>query len=280
MKQWRVWVMVGVLAVTVFTLIHLGMHASNLDRLFREQVPVGEPGRPLVVLAVVAPFTIILVASLLASAIPRSSTAATYGGAWLVYSSLLSQALLSMSGAFLLIFPLTLPAEAMTRWLHPDRWHLPVHYTSTHEPVVIGLISVGFALIVIGLVEVLRARRQNHFATEGLYATIRHPQHLGIILWTLGFALWGASPIDLTLWFMVSYVFVCLGMHEERKLIERFDGEYQRYQQRVMFMPPFVPFRGPIHIDTGRQLGLMVGVLVLGIAAIMGLFYLVAIPAY
>lgn len=277
-RSWRAWVMVGLLAAAAFILVHLGLRLFGLERLFQAQLPVGDPARNPVMLALMAPFAIVLIVSLLVSATSRSSTAVAYGGTWLVYSSLLAQALLSMTGAFLLIFPLMLGMMPLTQWLHPQRWLLPLHYTSAHEPVVLGLIAVGFALIVIGLTELLRATRLGRPATEGLYASLRHPQHLGIVLWTLGFALWGASPIDLTIWFLVTYVFVCLGIYEEGKLVARFDGEYQRYQQRTRFMPPLVPLRGQIRIDTGKQLGLMAGVLVLGVIAILGLFYLVGVP--
>lgn len=119
-------------------------------------------------------------------------------------------------------------------------------------------------------------------ATAGLYAPLRHPQHLGIILWTLGFALWGASPVDLIVWFIVSYVFICLGIHEEGKLMEAFGHEYEDYRRRVMFMPPFVPVKGPVfpHGGNGRELSLMTGVFVLGIAVIVVLFYLHGVPSY
>jgi protein-S-isoprenylcysteine O-methyltransferase Ste14 len=218
MNQWQSRLAVTVIAAVAFVLIRSSLYVSGLDRLFHEQIPVHTPGRSLTLLALVAPFAVILLASLLTSAIARTSTAVAYGVSWLVYASLLSQALLSMSGAFLLILPLMIPLNAMTGWLHPNKWCLPVHYTSAQEPVVLGLISVGLALIVVGIVDLLRARRHNRLATNGLYTSLRHPQHLGIILWTLGFALWGASPIDLVVWFIVSYVFVCLGMHEEGKL--------------------------------------------------------------
>jgi hypothetical protein len=46
-------------------------------------------------------------------------------------------------------------------------------------------------------------------------------------------------------------MFVCLGIHEEEKLVERFGGEYEDYRQRVMFMPSFIPVRGEF-IDATR----------------------------
>jgi protein-S-isoprenylcysteine O-methyltransferase Ste14 len=280
-KYCRAWLAVLVLAVITFILVRIGLRQFHLDVLFREQIAVHTPGRSMVVLAVVTPFALVLLASLLTSAAARASTAVAYSGSWLIYASLLSQALLAMSGAFLLIFPLVLPVEAMTRWLHPDRWYLPVHYTSAHEPVVVALISLGFALIVIGLIDVLKARRHHHLATEGLYAIARHPQHLGIVLWTLGFALWGASPIDLIFWFIVSYVFVCLGIHEEGTLVERPGSEYQHYQTQVRFMPPLVPIRGPLlpRGGTGKEIGIMGALFLAGIALIMLLFGMVGVSA-
>jgi protein-S-isoprenylcysteine O-methyltransferase Ste14 len=283
MKQWQSWLAVIVLAALAFVLIHLGLRAFGLETLFQEQIPVGTPGRSLVVLAIVAPFGIVLLASLLGSTIARSSTLVAYIGSWIVYASLLSQALLSMSGAFLLILPLILPVAALTGWVNLDPAHkgyLPIHYTAAHEPVVTGLVSIGFALIVVGLVEIVRAKRRRGLATGGLYASMRHPQHLGIVLWTLGFALWGASVTDLVIWFIVSYIFVCLAVHEEGQLVDRFDGQYEDYRQRTLFMPPLIPIRGSLlpHGGTGKELGLFAGMFVAGVAVILLIFYVVGVP--
>ncbi len=200
-----------------------------------------------------------------------------------MYFSLLSQALLAMSGAFLLIFPLFWPVEAITRVLgfHPaQRGFLPLQYSGAHEPIVTALVALGFALVIVGLVEVLRARRTCRLATAGVYAVMRHPQHLGIVLWALGFALWGASVIDLAIWFIVSYVFVCLGIHEEAKLVERFGVAYQEYQTRVRFMPPLVPIKKPLlpRGGTGREVGAMLLAFAAGLAAILLLFYSFGVP--
>jgi uncharacterized membrane protein len=283
MKQWQAWLAVAVLALIAYAAIHFVLRAFGLDTLFHEQIPVHTPGRSLVILAVVTPFGILLAASLLGSAAARSSSIGVYAGSWLVSFSLLSQALLAMSGAFLLIFPLIWPVEAITRSLgfHPaQKGYLPIKYTPAHEPVVTALIALGFGLIVIGLIEVVRASRDGRLATTGLYSAMRHPQHLGIILWTLGFALWGASVVDLVIWFIASYVFVGLGMHEEGKLAARFDGEYERYRTTVRFMPPFLPSRGPLlpHGGTGREIGVMALLFFTGVAVVLLGFYFVGVP--
>ena len=81
-RSWHSWLIVAALAAAAFILIRFGLHASGLDSLFREQLPVGAPGRALVILAAVVPFAIALLASLLASAIARSLTAVMYAGSW------------------------------------------------------------------------------------------------------------------------------------------------------------------------------------------------------
>ncbi len=283
MKQWQSWLAVTVLAAIAFILVRLGLRAFDLDILFHQQIPLAAPGRSLVLVGLVTPFGIVLVASLLGSAIARSSTLGVYMGSWVIYASLLSQALLAMSGAFLLILPLMLPVERITYWLglHPaHKGYLPIHYAPAHEPVVIGLTAIGFAVIVVGLVQVVRAKGRSSLTTAGLYATMRHPQHLGIILWTLGFALWGASVIDMVIWFIVSYAFVLLAMHEEGKLIERFGGGFEDYRKQVMFMPPFIPVKGSLlpHGGTGRETGMMAGLFVVGLVAVLLLFYAIGVP--
>ncbi len=283
MNQWRSWLAVLGLASIAYGAMHSGLRAFGLETLFREQIPVGTPGRSLGVLALVAPFVIVLAASLFGSAVGRSSRLGVYAASWLVYFSLLSQALLAMSGAFLLVLPLFWPVEAATRALgfHPaQRGYLPLQYSAAHEPVVTALVALGFALVVVGLAEVLRAARAERLATDGLYASMRHPQHLGIVLWTLGFALWGASVIDLVIWFLASYVFVCLGIHEEGTVVEQFGDAYQDYRARVRFMPPFVPVKGPLlpRGGTGRELGAMALTFVAGLAIILLLFHLLGVP--
>ncbi len=69
---------VALIAVAAFILIRLGLHASGLDRLFIGRIPVHTAGRSLTLLAVVVPFAIVLLASLLTSAM-RGPDGVAYG---------------------------------------------------------------------------------------------------------------------------------------------------------------------------------------------------------
>jgi protein-S-isoprenylcysteine O-methyltransferase Ste14 len=282
-RRWLSWLAVFIISIIIFTLIHAWLREFDLDILFQQQLPLGAPGRSLVILAIMAPFGIALLISIIGSVIARSATLAAYAGSWIVYASLLSQTLLSMSGAWLLIFPLILPVEAIIRWLnfHPaHKGYLPIRYTIAHEAMVTALIAVGFAIFVVGIIEILRAKRQERLAVEGLYVSMRHPQHLGIILWTLGFALWGASITDLAIWYIVSSIFVLLAIHEEGKLIESYGTAYEDYRRHTLFMPPFLPIRGSLlpHGGTGRECGLIASLFIIGIVVILLVFYILGVP--
>ena len=62
--------------------------------------------------------------------------------------------------------------------------------------------------------------------------------------------------------------------------MEHFGGGYEDYPQRVMFMPLFIPVRGLLLRDggTGREMGMMVGLFVVGVVVALLLFYTVGVP--
>ncbi len=81
-------------------------------------------------------------------------------------------------------------------------------------------------------------------------------------------------------WFMVivaaslAYVLVLLAWQEERSLAKRFGAEYDTYRQSTPFMLPFVPKRGVLLGDgSDREIAALVGLYVVGVALIVGLFY-------
>jgi protein-S-isoprenylcysteine O-methyltransferase Ste14 len=89
-----------------------------------------------------------------------------------------------------------------------------------------------------GLPELSRRRYPGKLLTEGVYAKIRHPRYIEVLLWTLGYALF-ANYLAVYIAFLVAipglYLVVVL---EERELRERFGAEYDEYCRRV---PRFVP---------------------------------------
>jgi protein-S-isoprenylcysteine O-methyltransferase Ste14 len=204
----------------------------------------------------------------------------TFLGTWLSYAALTGQIILSMSGTWLLIFPLVLPLQPLERWLGLNRTgFMPIRGTPVQDIVVPTLIALGFAITIVGLVQIVTATKRKSLATHGLYATMRHPQHLGIILWALGFALWGSHYLDFLIWFTLIYVLVLLAWHEEGKLEKQFGEDYLAYQGNTLFMIPFVPKRGILfRISNGKEIASLIGIFVIGIAAIFCVFYFFSVP--
>ncbi|MGH7772499.1 MAG: methyltransferase family protein [Candidatus Binatia bacterium] len=98
------------------------------------------------------------------------------------------------------------------------------------------LIVLGFWIFSLGWKEIYRGRGE--LVTTGLYAIMRHPQYLGLIL------IVGAFPIRwptllmlfLTPFFIAKYVL--LSKTEDRELEKRFGENFRSYKERV---PGFIP---------------------------------------
>ena len=276
MSQKRTWLIVVLVAFVVYVIIRLGQSALGLELIFHSQLPVGDERRSWVVLSVVLPFAIALGLFLLSTAMSRSTKLVTFLGTWIVYASLVSQTILSMSGAWVLILPLVLPFQLIAGplGLHA-RGYLPIRGTPAQDVVVPVLIALGVATSIVGLVQIVKGARSKSLVTHGLYATMRHPQHLGILLWTLGFALWGAYILDFLIWFTLAYTFVLLALHEEGNLARQFGASYLAYQQNTRFMPPFVPKKGLLlRSGDGKDIAIMAGVYLVGIIVIFSLFHM------
>jgi len=278
-SQKKAWLIVVVIAFLVYVVIRLGQSALGLEFLFHDQLPVGDERWSWVVLSVVLPFGIALGLFLVSTVMSRSTKLVAFLGTWIVYASLISQTIMSMSGAWVLILPLILPFQfiAGRLGLH-SRGYLPIRGTSAQDIVVPVLIALGVAISIVGLVQIVKGARSKSLVTHGLYATMRHPQHLGILLWTLGFALWGAYVLDFLIWFTLVYAFVLLALHEEGNLAKQFGVSYLAYQQNTRFMTPFVPKKGLLlQSGDGKETATMAGVYLIGIAVIFSLFHFVGV---
>jgi protein-S-isoprenylcysteine O-methyltransferase Ste14 len=77
-------------------------------------------------------------------------------------------------------------------------------------------------------------------AMRGLYAHVRHPRYLGMMLGVLGVCVLAGSPslwAVSALWWVAALAIIRL---EERELRDRFGAEYTAYAQRV---PALLPIR-------------------------------------
>lgn len=102
------------------------------------------------------------------------------------------------------------------------------------------LVAVGLAITIVGMVQVFRARREKRLQKEGLYATVRHPQHLGIAIWTFGLALAASTTAGYLTWFTMLYCYVLLAFWEEKHLSQQFGAAYDGYRRSTPFMIPLL----------------------------------------
>jgi hypothetical protein len=108
------------------------------------------------------------------------------------------------------------------------------------------LVAAGLAIAIVGFIQVFRAYREKRLQTQGLYATVRHPQHLGIGLWTFGLAFAVSGTAGYITWFTVLYFYVLLALREERRLAQPFGSVYEDYRGATPFMIPFVNIGLPL----------------------------------
>jgi protein-S-isoprenylcysteine O-methyltransferase Ste14 len=93
----------------------------------------------------------------------------------------------------------------------------------------------------LGLPEIAPDRYPRTLVTEGLYARLRHPRYVQLIIALIGYALianYLASYLVVALWIPAIYIIV---VFEERELSDHFGKAYEDYCRRV---PRFMPRLG------------------------------------
>lgn len=148
-------------------------------------------------------------------------------------------------------FPLTI--YLLVRFLGLDRRYVSANLWSTllglgetgmivSMVIGYGLLFVGAGLFIEGWREVYRARESGRLATDGLYAFVRHPQYLGLLLGLFGEGVvhW-PTVFSVALFPIIAMVYWALSRKEEHAMLARFGDEYRDYQRHV---PMFIPGRG------------------------------------
>ena len=104
------------------------------------------------------------------------------------------------------------------------------------------LMGVGGVLILAGVALVISGWRSIHSATglvtDGIYATIRHPQYAGIGITILGALIQWPTLLTLVMAPVLLASYARLARKEERELEARFGDAYRAYRERV---PAFIP---------------------------------------
>ena len=140
-------------------------------------------------------------------------------------------------------FPLTI--YLLVRFSGLDRSYLSANLWSTllgvGETGMMIAMLLGYALAFFGLViliegwrELYRAHRDERLATGGLYAFVRHPQYTGLLL-----ALFGEGVVhwptifSVVLFPVIALAYALLARSEEKRMLERFGGDFAAYRHRV-----------------------------------------------
>ena len=101
-----------------------------------------------------------------------------------------------------------------------------------------ALVVGGGALVVLGWRAVHRAG--DGLVETGIYARLRHPQYLGLIVLTLGLLVWWPTILTVSMWPVLSWMYVRLARREERSLAAKFGEAFEAYRRSV---PGFWPRR-------------------------------------
>ena len=68
---------------------------------------------------------------------------------------------------------------------------------------------------------------------SGVYAWVRHPMYLGILLFCLGFLFITLSLLSLGIWIVFFIIYDKMATYEEKDLVRILGNEYIDYQNRV-----------------------------------------------
>ena len=98
------------------------------------------------------------------------------------------------------------------------------------------LVAIGMALLAVGWAQVFGARHE--LMTRGLYAVVRHPQYLGLMLIVIAFNIQWPTLLTLAMAPVLIVMYVRQARREDGELSARFGSEYLRYAERV---PAFIP---------------------------------------
>lgn len=73
---------------------------------------------------------------------------------------------------------------------------------------------------------------------SGVYALVRHPMYLGILLFCLGFFFLSPSLLSLGIWITFFIMYDRMTTYEENDLVKKIGKKYSSYQNRV---PKWIP---------------------------------------
>lgn len=103
-----------------------------------------------------------------------------------------------------------------------------------------AMIFIGFVIIYLGWKKI---HSKNELVKTGIYAYIRHPQYVGLLLLTLGQLIQWPTLTGILLWPGIVYLYFKLARREEEYVQELYGKEFEDYKKRVPMFLPKLHFR-------------------------------------
>ncbi len=98
------------------------------------------------------------------------------------------------------------------------------------------LMIVGILLIVFSWKKIYGSKGQ--LVTDGIYAYVRHPQYLGILILSLGMIVQWITIPTVFMWPFLVILYYRLAKKEQKEMEEKFGEKYRQYRIKVpMFLP-------------------------------------------
>lgn len=97
------------------------------------------------------------------------------------------------------------------------------------------LLVLGLSLVALGWKRVYRGQE---LITTGLYAKVRHPQYLGLIIIIVAFLIMWPTILTILLAPFLIGKYILLGRQEDRELEKEFGEDFRRYREKI---PAFIP---------------------------------------
>jgi len=98
------------------------------------------------------------------------------------------------------------------------------------------IMLIGIVLIIFGWRQIFTAKGK--LVTTGIYAHVRNPQYLGMLLLTLGMNVQWLTILSLLLWPLLVILYYRLAREEAKEMEEKFGEKFRKYEQNV---PLFIP---------------------------------------
>lgn len=150
---------------------------------------------------------------------------------------------------------------------------------------------VGFGLFLWALLEMAKKKREgNGLVVSGPYAWVRHPQHLGLLLFLLPFALtfkylspfiMGIRPGDILSWSLMAFLLLAVADWEEHRITKEYGILYQEYCNETPFILPIRTgwtIQMPELLNKGRPLRYVTAFAVFWVVISLVLYIFVNLP--